>query len=412
LVLITGACVPMAVEVPESPVAFTEHPVDAALPGAAFITRAQVVGDPRPELVVSAFLNASGGPGRVRLYSPGASLAEWTPTDVVTPADGIRYPNEATAGDVDLDGDVDVIVTGGFFPCEFSGTPCGTLAWFEQSAGSWVRHDLVPPGSPSYHRAVLTDVDGDGVQDLVTVAETLSTATTQWFRGTVSALRFETTPRTIGLGGGALPVVADVDGDGDDDVISAEFFTGARSFVWFERVEDPSPTSPAGVWVAHTISNTLGGGFQVAPVEDLFGDGLTAWVGTNHVNTIFNGGSPPSAAFLLEPGVDPRPPWDTTPLSQGITARPSGPGSLSPGGFAAGDVDGDGRTDLVVSGDGDDRLFWLRQEADRSFTTFRFDSGMGQAGPPVVADLDGDGDPEIVSGSFEAGTVVVYERTT
>ncbi len=405
---LSAACAPMP-EVPPGPVTFVEHVVDASLPGAAFVVRAQVKGDARPEIVASSFVNAVGGPGRVSVYEPGATLDDWTRSDVVTPADGIRFPNEPTVGDLDGDGDADVVVTGGFFPCEFSGTPCGTLAWFEQTSGGWVRHDLVGPGSPAYHRAVLTDVDGDGVNDLVTVAETATTATTEWFRGTTSGNRFEATPRTIGSGGGALPVVADVDGDGDDDVISGEFFTGARSFVWFERQADPSPSQPAGQWADHTITAALGGGFQVTGVPDLLGDGVLRWVGTNHVNTVLNGPNPPSAAFLLTPGVDPTQPWATQPLSSGIQARVTGPGSLSPGGLAPGDVDDDGRTDLVVSGDGDDRLFWLRQEADGSFTTYAYDSGMGQAGPPVVADLDADGRVEIVSGSFEAGKIVVYD---
>ena len=408
--LVAAGCVPMTPPAPPSPIAFIEHVV-GALPGAAFLNTADLSGDARPEILASGFLNAAGGPGYVRIYSQGTGLDDWNATDVATPADGIKYPNKASAADIDGDGDLDVFVPGGFFTCEFTGTPCGTLQWFENTGGPWVRHNMVTPNSARFYHAVeFTDIDLDGIKDAVTVGETSSSARAEWFKGTATADRFETTPRTIGNGGGALPLVDDVDGDGDDDVISAEYFTNARSFVWFERVADPAPLTPDGTWATHTIATAVGGGFQVIPVDDLFGDGQRQWVGTNHVNSIFNGGIPVEGAYLLDPGIDPTQTWSTSLLSSGIVARPSGPGSLAPGGVGAGDIDGDGDVDLAVSGDGDESVFWLEQQPDHSFTTYALDTAMGQAGGPLVADLDQDGDVEVTFSSYEQGKVVVYQR--
>lgn len=66
--------------------------------------------------------------------------------------------------------------------------------------------------------------------------------------------------------------------------------------------------------------------------------------------------------------------------------------------------------DPAFSGDGDESLFWLEQQPDHSFTTYVLDTAMGQAGGPVVADLDQDGDVEVTFSSYEQGKVVVHQR--
>ena len=84
-----------------------------------------------------------------------------------------------------------------------------------------------------YHHGLLADIDADGFLDLVTVGErrtlgvdrqVIDDAQAQWFRGEPSATRFETTPRPIGPGMGSLAELVDVDGDGDTDILSAEYF--------------------------------------------------------------------------------------------------------------------------------------------------------------------------------------------
>ena len=413
LAVVAAACTPPAIPVPPLPTPVTEHLVDGGLPGVSFAKAADVIGDAGAELVVSKFGSPTTTPGTVTIYSIGADLDDWTQTPVVTPADGILFPNDTEVADLNGDGLTDLIVSGGFFSCSFSGTGCGSLQWFEQGpAGSFTRHNIVTPNNLRfYHRAIVTDVDGDGITDLVTVGETFTTARTEWYRGTAlgGADRFEDAARIIGAGGGSLPVVADVDGDGDDDVLSPQYFQPGPAVIWFERTGEPSAATPAGTWVRHTVAGAnLGRGFEMELVPDLLGDGVARWIGTNHQNTNFDM-TEVSGVFLFDPGADPTQPWARTTISSGIQSRPKSPTTLAPGLLGTGDVNADGRTDVVVSGDGDARLFVLLQNADTSFTTYTLADDMGQAGGAEVTDLDGDGKVEALFTSYEQGVVKLYE---
>ena len=407
------ACTPPVAPVDPLPVPVTEYLVDGDLPGVSFATVGDVLGDSTPELVVSQFGSPLTAPGSVTLFEVGSGLGDWSSTPVVTPADGILFPNDTVVDDLNGDGLPDVIVSGGFFSCAFSGSGCGTLAWFEQGpAGSFTRHDIITPQNTRfYHRAIVTDVDGDGITDLVTVGETIDSARTEWYRGRAlgGAERFDDTALVIGNGGGSLPVVSDIDGDGDEDVLSPQFFASGPAVIWFERTGEPSAATPAGTWVRHRLDGTgIGRGFELELVDDLLGDGVDRWIGTNHQNDTFDM-TAPAAVFRFDPGPDPRLPWSATAISTGIQARPKGPTTLAPGLLGTGDVDLDGRTDVVVSGDGDERLFVLLQNPDASFTTYTLALDMGQAGGAEVTDFDGDGRPEAMFTSYENGVLKLYE---
>ncbi|MFF0201266.1 FG-GAP repeat domain-containing protein [Streptomyces sp. NPDC005017] len=195
-----------------------------------------VVGDNRRELLVTGFGHFQpllGGPpippaaGRLALYQQsGRDVGTWSKRLVFDTDAAIPFPNEPAVADVDRDADRDVVVPGGFIRCT---QLCGSLTWWEHRPGGvWKRHDIVTPGSSAlfYHRVVLVDFDGDGRKDLVTAGESLEPvvriegrpaagAWIQVFRGVDGPERFSSEPVDLAPGGGALPVVADVDSDGD-----------------------------------------------------------------------------------------------------------------------------------------------------------------------------------------------------
>ena len=139
--------------------------------------------------------------------------------------DGLYFPNDLTAEDLDLDGDVDLIVPAGFFVCEFAPRigPCGALIWLEQSDEGWQQHDIVPNGDARfYHRGIPVDVDGDG----------------------------------------------------DLDVGSAEYFFPGASYVWFENTADGA--TGAGPFTRHVMTDELGRAIRLEVVPTCWVTAVTA----------------------------------------------------------------------------------------------------------------------------------------
>jgi lipoprotein-releasing system permease protein len=135
--------------------------------------------------------------------------------------------------------------------------------------------------------------------------------------------------------------------------------------------------------------------------------------GTNSANTSKMPPDPQESAILVfDKPAEPTKPWKKTQISKGIKSAPGSPFSpqAAPGIFGHGDIDGDGDIDLLVSGDGDPRVFWLEQKAPGQWETHVLEKNLAQAGGMVVTDLDGDGKNELIVTGYEANSIFVYTR--
>lgn len=420
----------------------------AEIAGAAFVVAGNIVDNPRPEIVISGFGTFSFGPfgpvipaaGTVTMFknaqrgnAPFGQLENWDPTTIVGLSDGITLPNRPTLTDVDGDGDVDVIVPGGYFFDSFIGQARGSLSWWESRGNGkrWIRHDVITGAAFSYHSALHADFDADGIADIVSVAEDAGNPSApaddrvevHLFRG-LGAGSFGD-PVKIADGGGALLEAYDVDGDGLLDIVSPQFFgpvagqpfvpTFARgaavaSFVWFRN-------EGGGAFTRFAIGTAQGPGFSIVPAPDLLGDGVTRWIATNHTNS--NIAFPPfalypaPAVYEFTPGADPTLPWTVRTLSApGDFPVTGGVGQAAPGAAVAGDLDGDGRKDIAVSGDGSRAVYWMRQGSDGTFETAQLpdSDGFGQSGGPVILDLNGSGTNEVIFSSFDQDTLSIWSH--
>ena len=281
----------------EQELTFERRVVDGAIAGPAFAAAADLNGDGRLDLVVSAFGRVEGftlPTGTLTAYLQGEDLTSWERLEIVAEEHGLYWPNAITAHDIDGDGDTDLALGVGFLVCAIfpEPGPCGGLLWLEQDGDEWLRHDVVEPTTDLfYHHVELADIDADGRLDMVSVGESrvlvdgarVDRAEAHWFRGVAGAQRFEGTPRVIGDGLGSIPSARDIDGDGDLDVASAEFFAGrGASFVWYEQLEAPSPEEPAGVWRRHVIDDQVGPSIQLSFAIGLEGVTGLAAIGSNH----------------------------------------------------------------------------------------------------------------------------------
>jgi len=376
----------------------------------AWVNAWDLDGDGMKEIVVSVFAGSGPtGAGHLALYK--SVDGAWRKT-VVKGSEGIKFPNDPTVADVDGDGDPDLILPAGFL----ASTPkkSGGLMWFENLGGAkdWRRHDIVTGQKLFYHAAILHDLDGDGRKDILTVGEYKnltggSGAEVHVFKG-LGTGAFATTPTVLMTDAlGSLPFLADLDNDGDLDILSAQYFARGASAVWLENL------GPAG-WEKRIIEDRVGPAIQLSLIDGLCGDARKIAVLSNHVNTADDPSGPREGVFLHPVPQDSeelRRPWPGKLISEGIQCRksPAVAPQAAPGVFRHGDVDHDGDLDLVVHGDGDPRVFLLEQTEPGLFATRVLVSDVPQGGV-AVEDLDGDGRAEILVTSYEQNRLLLIRR--
>ena len=294
----------------------------------------------------------------------------------------------------DLDGDYDLdMMTGEFY---------GSIVYFQNEPSP---APFVFPGSnpfglvtfPIYQVApMFADLDGDGDIDLIS-GERFGKFVYFENTGSSSAPAFAaSTLNPFGLvhivSGYALsnstPTLADLDGDGDLDLISGELY---GRFIYFENTG--SSSAPA---FAASTTNPFGFadiGSRTAPTfADLDNDGDLDLISGNGGGSFYyfeNTGSSSAPAFAAS---------TTNPF--GLTDA----GSYSRPTFA--DLDNDGDLDLI-SGESGGNFFYFENTVSSGVPAFAASItnpfGLTDAGvksSPAFADLDGDGDLDLMSGEF------------
>jgi hypothetical protein len=283
--------------------------------------------------------------------------------------------HSVASADVDGDGDLDVL----------SASLVGSkIPWYENmdGKGSFGAQRVITSAASGVGFVASADVDGDGDLDVLSSAHVYQPMVA-WYENSDGKGSFGP-QRVISRSSFAVSLAtADLDGDGDLDVLSIS--TGG-SIAWYENTDAKGDFDPQRV-----VTSETPGGWSVATADvDADGDQdiLSASVGNNKIAWYEN--TDGKASFGPQRVI-------TTEASQAHSVRTA---------------DGDGDVDVVSGSTGDSKIAWYENT-----------DGKGGFGPQrvitsealgltsiVMTDVDGDDDVDVVSASPRDGKIAWYEN--
>ena len=413
------------------------------------------------------FFENTAGPGATPIFAP----AQTNPFGLANTNPGSSERSVGDLGDLDGDGDLDVL----------AGSSLGLL-FFENTAGPGAPPAFTAPQANPFGLTDLgvslspdvVDLDNDGDLDVLANAS----LGFYFFENTAGAgatptfAAVQTIPYGLDDNAGVYssPAVGDLDGDGDLDVLSGQYFYA--DFIFFENTAGPGATpafegfqeNPFGLSGAPKASSR-----SKPALVDLDSDGdLDVLAGENEGSFVFfeNTAGAGAAPTLVGPHLNPYGLSKIGLQSALSVADLDGDGDLDvlavrsqysydvdidgrfvyfentagPGAapaFAApqykpfglsdlqfgaalglGDLDGDGDVDVLAS-NGSGNFFYFPNTAGPGATpafvgplTNPFGlSDVGVRGAPTLADLDGDGDLDVLAGT-SLGTFAYFRNVT
>lgn len=308
-------------------------------------------------------------------------------------------PLSVAYGDFDGDGRVDMAVA--------NASP-GSVSVFQNtgSAGT-VSYTEVLPGSLSAGNSprsvAIADIDGDGKPDLVVTDPTSSPARIHVFRNTSSGSgNFSFSSMSFITGANILSVaIGDIDGDGRPDLAVTGEYSGT-GYIYVHRNLGSGPGSITfdNAYTTLSAGPAFGTGVGIV-IADINRDGKAELVTTNVGDQVLifpNTSTPGSVSF-----------------DAAIARTAAGTGVRY---VAVGDLDGDGMPDIAVASGNADNISVFRNTgvSGGAISIATTDAGPFPAGDNpygiVIGDINGDGKPDIVTANNTAGSISILRNTS
>ena len=358
---------------------------------------ADIDGDGKPDLIV-----ACGG-GVVSIYrniSTNGSMtaASFAPRVDLAPPSAGANPFDVEVADVDGDGKLDIVVsdfnTAQVSVYRNSCTP-GNI-----SSNLFTRVDFATGNEPQ--GIVVRDIDGDGKPDLLVANpgdDTVSVLRNTSIVGSLTTNSFA--PKVdIATGGSCNSIaVGDLDGDGKPDMVVGCASNG--NVALFRNISSP------GSFTSNSFApqvNLSGVSYTInLQIADMDGDGKLDLVAVSYL----------SQAFSVFRNISTVGSLTTNSFAPRIDYSLGGRGHTA----AIADLDGDGKPDLAIVTELNSLFSVFRNTSTPgSFTNSSlagrvdFPTGYNPSGVSV-GDLDGDGRPDVVFGNVYDNTISIYQNT-
>ncbi len=284
------------------------------------------------------------------------------------------------ATDVDGDGDIDVLGATWI---------SGRITWWENSDTApgilWTEHP-VDDNVTGPWSVYATDLDGDGDTDVLGAIryhdeiiwwENLNGTGTSWTKHILDD----------DFDGASSVYATDLDGDGDVDVLGAAY--DADDLAWWENLNGKGTS-----WTKHTLHYSFNGAWSVN-AADVDGDGDVDVLGAAEQDDDITWMENIDGIGLS---------W----IAHTVEGDFEGATSVHPI-----DFDGDGDVDLLGSAvRADDITWWENTDGTgTSWTEHMVDSDFDAVSSVYSADLDGDGDPDVLGTSANCNTINWWENT-
>jgi len=255
-------------------------------------------------------------------------------------------------------------------------TPPSAVIVTPAAAGDGVIDTHIISTTAEGARSVTTaDVDGDGDLDVLSASQDDDRIV--WYENDGNQSFTEHTISTTANYAQSV-TTADVDGDGDLDVLSASQHD--RAITWYENDGNQSFTK-------HVIYSGVNNLPYSVTTADVDGDGdldvLSAEA--SHLAWYENNGSQSFTEHTIT----------SDDYATSITSA---------------DVDGDGDLDIVSVSYDDDKIAWFENNGSQSFTEHNISMATTRPFSITTTDVDGDGDIDVLSASITDGKIVWYEN--
>ncbi|GAB4140964.1 MAG: hypothetical protein Tsb009_10530 [Planctomycetaceae bacterium] len=306
------------------------------------------------------------------------TMAPFSPESVITTmADGAR---DAFAADIDGDGDLDVVS---------ASENDGKIAWWENVNGDASVFNMheVSTAADGARSVFAADMDGDGDLDILSASSVDDKIA--WYENVNGdGLMWDETAVTTMADDARSVFAADVNGDGNIDVISASY--ADDTIAWYSNDMGDGST------FTEVIVSTGADGANSVFAEDVDRDGDIDIVSASQLDHTIR--------------------WFENTMGDGLTFNTIDVSTTVMGAssISVGDIDGDGDFDIVSSSSADDTIFWHEHEQFGAmpimFTDRVVDTNADGANGVFIADVDNDGDNDIFSASPLDNRVVLYEN--